>query len=107
MANTKRYAWRCSGRTSGATVAPCDFQTLSLKDAVLHFERTNHDTDKVEISADCDAPCFEDDPCGVHVGRSVPFVAECCCPLVWNGHDDPRPDPKRIDADCPVHSGGA
>jgi len=69
MTETKRYAWRCSGRTSGATVAPCDFQTLSLKDAVRHFDESRHE---VEITSECDAPCFEDDPCGVHVGRTVP-----------------------------------
>lgn len=27
----------------------------------------------------------------------------CCCPLVWNGHGDPKPDPKRVDPECPVH----
>lgn len=30
-------------------------------------------------------------------------VPECCCPMVWNGHGDPKPDPRRPDADCPMH----
>jgi hypothetical protein len=30
---------------------------------------------------------------------------DCCCPLVWGGTSrDPRPDPNRIDPECPVHS---
>jgi hypothetical protein len=68
---TKRYAWRCSGRTTGGSVPPCDFQTLNVADACQHFEDTDHDCDRVEIDATCDAPCFEDDPCPRHVGRTA------------------------------------
>lgn len=27
----------------------------------------------------------------------------CTCPQMWNGHGEPKPDPTRIDTDCPVH----
>lgn len=30
-------------------------------------------------------------------------AVDCSCPQVWAGHGEPRPDPKRVDADCPVH----
>ena len=30
--------------------------------------------------------------------------SSCCCPLVWGGHGEPKPDPKRVDEECPVHA---
>lgn len=30
-------------------------------------------------------------------------MSNCLCPLVWNGHGNPKPDPKRIDPECPIH----
>jgi hypothetical protein len=32
-----------------------------------------------------------------------PLVTECLCPQIWNGHDEPQPDPTRVERDCPVH----
>jgi hypothetical protein len=33
----------------------------------------------------------------------IPRTTECECPLVWGGHGDPKPDPRRPEPTCPQH----
>jgi len=50
--------YRCTGRTSGAQVTPCaDAQSLTRMEALLHFEKHDHDCDPVPDADPVYGPC--------------------------------------------------
>ena len=66
----------------------------------------------MSASDDVDDETFEDMVASIIEGAAdtdedilipVSALVECSCPLVWSGHGEPKPDPKRVDAECPRH----